>query len=66
MGEFLGRGFKFKYAKKKFMPKETVEGAELVKEIGTYVLNKINNKKIPLMTNLLSAILKNKKLNIRW
>ena len=48
------------------MPKETVEGAELVKEIGTYVLNKINNKKIPLMTNLLSAILKNKKLNIRW
>jgi hypothetical protein len=43
-----------------------VEGAELAKEIGTYILKKINNKKIPLMVDLLKAILKNKKLNIRW
>ena len=66
MGEFLGKGYTFKSAKKKFMPNDTVEGAELAKEIGTYILKKINNKKIPLMVDLLKAILKNKKLNIRW
>ena len=66
MGEFLGKGYTFKSAKKKFMPNDTVEGAELAKEIGTYILKKINSKKIPLMVDLLKAILKNKKLNIRW
>ena len=66
MGEFLGKGFTFKNAKKKFMPNDTVEGAELAKEIGKYILKKINKKKIPLMVDLLRSILKNKKLNIRW
>ena len=65
MGEFLGRGFTFKNAKKKFMPKDTVEGEQLAREIAPYILKKINKKKIPLMTNLLKTILKNKKLNIR-
>ena len=65
MGEYLGKGYTFKIAKKKFMPNDTVEGAELAKEIGKYFLKKINNKKIPLMVNLLRAILNNKKLNIK-
>ncbi len=65
MGEYLGEGYTFKIAKKKFMPNDTVEGAELAKEIGKYLLKKINNKKIPLMANLLRAILNNKKLNIK-
>ncbi len=65
MGEYLGKGYTFKKAKKKFMPNDTVEGAELAKEIGKYFLKKINNKKIPLMVNLLRSILNNKKLNIK-
>ena len=65
MGEYLGKGYTFKRAKKKFMPNDTVEGAELAKEIGKYFLKKINNKKIPLMVNLLRSILNNKKLNIK-
>ena len=34
MGEFLGKGYTFKTAKKRFMPNDTIEGAELAKEIG--------------------------------
>ncbi len=64
MGSFLGKGFTFKTAKKKFMPKDTVEGEQLIREIAPYIIKKINKKKIPLMTNLFQAILKNKKLNI--
>ena len=64
MGSFLGKGFTFKTAKKKFMPKDTVEGEQLIREIAPYIIRKINKKKIPLMTNLFQAILKNKKLNI--
>tara|TARA_B100000214_G_C23874316_1_gene584165 strand:- start:10 stop:984 length:975 start_codon:yes stop_codon:yes gene_type:complete len=66
MGEFLGKGFTFKSAKKKFMNKDTIEGAELVFEIGKHILKKINNKKIPLMVDLIKSILNNKKLNIKW
>ena len=64
MGSYLGKGFTFKKAKKKFMPKDTVEGEQLAREIAPYILKKINKKKIPLMINLLKTILKNKKLNI--
>ena len=66
MGYFLGKGFTFKNAKKKFMLNDTIEGAELAFEIGHYILKKIDNKKIPLMVDLLKAILNNAKLNIRW
>ena len=65
MGSYLGKGFTFKKAKKKFMPKDTVEGEQLAREIAPYILKKINKKKIPLMVNLLKTILKNKKLNLR-
>ena len=46
------------------MPNETVEGEQLAKEIAPFIFKKMNKKKIPLMTNLLKAILKNKKLKI--
>ena len=64
MGSYLGKGYNFKTAKKKFMPNDTVEGEQLVREIAPFVLKKINKKKIPLMINFINAILKNKKINI--
>ena len=64
MGSYLGKGFTFKSAKKRFMPKDTVEGEQLAREIAPFILRKINKKKIPLMIYLLKAILNNKKLKI--
>ena len=66
MGEYLGKGFLFKKAKNKFMANDTVEGADLAKEIAPYILKKINKKKIPLMIALLNAVTKNKKLKIKY
>jgi len=64
MGSYLGKGFTFKIAKKKFMKKDTVEGEQLAREIAPFIIKKIDKKKVPLMTNLFKAILKNKKLKI--
>ena len=64
MGSYLGKGFTFKSAKKRFMPKDTIEGEQLAREIAPFILKKINKKKIPLMIYLLKAILNNKKLKI--
>ena len=65
MGSYLGKGFTFKVAKKRFMPKDTVEGEQLAKEIAPFVLKKINKSKVPLMINLLKTIISNKKLKIK-
>jgi len=65
MGSYLGKGYTFKNAKKRFMPNDTVEGEQLAREIAPYILNKIKKKKIPLMIDLLNAILKNKKIKIK-
>ena len=62
MGDFLGKGFRFATAKKKFMPRDTVEGEQLAREIAPYVLKKIDKKKIPLMCHLLKTIIHNKKI----
>ena len=62
MGSYLGKGYTFKNAKKRFMPNDTVEGEQLAREIAPYILRKIKKKKIPLMIDLLNAILNNKKL----
>jgi len=62
MGDFLGKGFTFAAAKKKFMPKDTVEGEQLAREIAPYILKKINKKNVPLMFHLLKTILYNKKI----
>jgi glycerol-3-phosphate dehydrogenase (NAD(P)+) len=66
MGEYLGKGYTFKIAKNKFMRNDTVEGADLAKEIAPYILKKIKKNKIPLMHALLSAIIKNKKLKFNY
>ena len=62
MGSYLGNGLTFRYAKKKYMPKETVEGEQLAREIAPYILKKIDKKKIPLMIKLINSIINNKKL----
>ena len=64
MGSYLGKGFTFKSAKRRFMPKDTIEGEQLAREIAPFILKKINKKKIPLMVYLLKAILNNKKIKI--
>ena len=51
MGSYLGKGFKFEIAKKRFMAKDTVEGEQLVREIAPFILKEIDKKKIPLMIN---------------
>ncbi len=65
MGGYLGKGFRFKTAKKRFMPNDTVEGEQLAREIAPFILKKLNKKKIPLMINMLRTIKENKKLKIK-
>ena len=64
MGNYLGKGYTYKAAKKKFMSKDTIEGEQLIREIGPFVLKKIKKNNIPLMNNLIRTILNNKKLKI--
>ena len=64
MGSYLGQGYTFKNSKRKFMPYETVEGEQLAREIAPFVLKKIQQKKIPLMTKLIKSIINNKKLTL--
>ena len=65
MGSYLGKGYTFKNAKKKFMLYDTVEGEQLIREIAPFVLKKFNKKKIPLMIELIKTILNNKKLHLK-
>ena len=65
MGSYLGKGFTFKIAKKRFMPNDTVEGEQLAREIAPFILKRVDKKKIPLMINLLRTIIGNKKLKIK-
>lgn len=62
MGHYLAKGYTFKSAKKKFMPRDTVEGEQLAREIAPFILRKINKKKIPLMHHMLKTILNDKKI----
>ena len=66
MGKYLGAGYGYEKAKKEFMPNDTVEGADLVLELGPKILKDFKKKKIPLMISLINAICKNKKLEINW
>ena len=66
MGKYLGEGYGYEKAKKEFMPNDTVEGADLVLELGPKILKDFKKKKIPLMISLINAICKNKKLKINW
>ena len=65
MGSYLGKGFTFKIAKKRFMTNDTVEGEQLAREIAPFILKRVDKKKIPLMINLLRTIIGNKKLKIK-
>ena len=62
MGGYLGQGYTFNNAKRKFMPNETVEGEQLAREIAPFILKKIQQKKIPLMIKLIKSIINDKKL----
>ena len=66
MGSFLGEGLTFSEAKKSKMKEITVEGADLIKEIGKKVKEEFDEKKLPLMTAMINAILEDKKLDIKW
>jgi len=66
MGKILGEGYDYKTAKEKFMKNDTIEGAELVFEIGTKILKDFDKTKIPLMISLIKSIIDNKKLEINW
>jgi len=66
MGKYLGEGYDYKTAKEKFMKDDTIEGAELIFEIGTKVLKDFDKTKIPLMISLIKSITDNKKLEINW
>ena len=66
MGEYLGEGYDYLTAKKKFMPNDTIEGAELALEIGPKILKEFEKDKFPLMIGLIESICNNKKLEISW
>jgi glycerol-3-phosphate dehydrogenase (NAD(P)+) len=66
MGKYLGLGYKYQDAKKRFMPNDTVEAADLIFDIGKKLLSFLPSKKVPLMTSLIRSLLSNKKFNINW
>ena len=66
MGKFLGQGMSFKEAKQKKMQKDTVEGADLVHDIGKQVKSDFDEKTLPLMFSLINTILNKEKLKVEW
>ena len=66
MGEYLGQGMTFKEAKKTKMPKDTVEGADLILEIGLKVKSDFNNKTLPLMISMINTICDETPLKVDW
>ena len=66
MGALIGEGKAFSRAKKESMKDVTVEGADLIFEIGKKVKEDFNEKKLPLMIAMINAILEDKKLDIKW
>jgi len=49
MGKYLGDGYLYLEAKEKFMKNITVEGAELAKEIGPFILKNYHFPRILLV-----------------
>ena len=66
MGSVIGEGIVFSEAKKNKMPNVTIEGADLIFEIGKKVKEDFNDKKLPLMIAMINAILEDKELDIKW
>jgi hypothetical protein len=46
------------------MPKETVEGADLIFDIGNKIIKDFKFKELPLMTTFIKALLNNTKFKI--
>ena len=66
MGSYLGEGLIYSEAKTK-MPKVTVEGAELIKEIGGKVKEEFSSDKVAHYDgNDWETIFDDKKLSINW
>ena len=66
MGEYMSKGYVYSEVKKSKMPTETVEGAELIFEIGSNIKNDFSIKKMPLLIGMVDAILNDKKFEINW
>ena len=66
MGALIGDGVVFSKAKKNNMPNVTVEGAELIFEIGQKVKKDFDEKKLPIMIAMINSIIYDKKLEIKW
>ena len=66
MGKYLGQGMSFREAKKIKMPNDTIEGAELVFEIGKKIKKDFNNETLPLMNSITDAILDETPLKVNW
>jgi len=66
MGYFIGQGMTFDEAKKIKMPNDTIEGADLIIEIGSKIKRDFTKKKLPLMVSMINTILEKKPLEIQW
>ena len=66
MGAYIGEGLTFSKAKKTKMEKVTVEGADLAKVIGKKINQDFDEKTLPLMLNMINAIVENRKLYLNW
>ena len=66
MGYYLGQGLTYKKIISVYMKNITVEGAELIFELGYLLIKTVGFKKLPLAKLLLNTIVKNKKLTIDW
>ena len=64
MGKFIGMGMTYKKAKKSKMPNETVEGADLIFDIGNKIIKDFKVKELPLMTSFIKALINNTKFQI--
>ena len=64
MGKFIGMGMTYKKAKKSKMPNETVEGADLIFDIGNKIIKDFTVKELPLMTSFIKALINNAKFQI--
>ena len=66
MGFFLGQGMNLEQIKKTKMVNDTIEGVDILLEIGEKVKKDFDNKKIPLMISMINLICHNKPLFINW
>jgi len=64
MGKFIGMGMTYKNAKKSKMLKDTVEGADLIFDIGNKIIKDFKVKELPLITSFIKALINNTKFKI--